>query len=382
MIVLDFNEGCRVLVSEVRRYLKKYSLTAEAVVIFSGGEYDTNKKLINQLLLKVFSAVGVVIIHIKDYRRERADGCHAENEDSHAKEDPADINWKRAARDIARLKRGERITKPKYYPEQGVLRGVETVQGKIVVVWGALALHSSLSTLADIKIYSESDKITRLARSILSDLKKYPINTILERMLTGHHTGKNFVEPTRTNANYVIVNNEQPSFKALKAVKLFDCYPWEVMLGRKKLSVLGEVNENHTRFFPELYIFPVSGMPVIRVRKKSIGFLTKANAQEESWLEIDVSPDLCKKLLEQYGPDGILVSRLRTMYEIEGRGIRFYVDTKIEILRNGHVTHLPDRSALIRRNKRKVTDNEVRDIINILGLTQLPLISTYSKMKI
>lgn len=356
-IQLGHREGCRVITDLVCDKLKKQA----GVVVLIGGKYDTGK---HELILSLQKRLGneVVAFHENDFKKRSLGKLEVEN--------PKDISWSRLLSVAQGLKNGEMVTKPKYDAQTHSLKGEETVCGKVVIVWGVFALHESLMKLADIRVYFEADKYTCLMRYFLSELDHLSPDEIVQSVINSHKTNKSYVEPTRIAADFVLVNNDQPSFSGKQAKKLVDHLRWPMRLDRKRLQKCGKIRVGDTRLQEEHYISSPSRTQIIRLRKRSIAFLHKDSKNNlEIWNEFAIAENLSDQLVEMYKKESYTISKLRTIFQIVGTRFRVYVDLDVE-RRAGEVSQgLGDFSGLIGRRSGRSSKSGVEEIVGCLGLS-------------
>lgn len=112
------------------------------------------------------------------------------------------------------LKNGETIWKPHYsYPENRRTTYSVFFPGEVVVLEGIFALHKKVVDFADLKIYVDCNPYVMLMRRLLRDCgssgrtkqtHKEVLQIFLEEVLP---LGRKYVEPTKRNADLIIVNN-------------------------------------------------------------------------------------------------------------------------------------------------------------------------------
>jgi uridine kinase len=313
----------------------------------------------------------VVVIHHNDYKKN---GGGRRSKETHR-----EIDWSALAKDVKALKEGKSVTKRKYNPLINETSGQETVQGKVIVVWGVFALHEPLLELANVKVYFESDKFTRMCRYFLSEISRMSPDDIVRSLLSGQKTNKGLVEPTRKDADYVLVNNEQPSFSGKRSRKLVDHLRWPVRLNLEKISVLGKAKMGPTRHQEEQYIFSTCRTQIVRLRQSSIAFLDReSDVNSEIWREFPLSQESSKQLSELYRHESMTVTRARTIYELAGSKFRIYVDTHVRIGREGLLKEAGEFSGLIRRHHGRGAQPDFNEIITRLGLKgQHPVVPYY-----
>jgi uridine kinase len=317
----------------------------------------------------------VVVIHVNDYLKK--------SKGQRVAEDPKYYQLSKLAEHITALKNGKAVTKPKYDPATHSLKGTETVQGKVVIVWGVFALHDDIKDFEDIKVYFESDHFTRVARYFLSEVKNgMAPDEIVTSLLSGFKTNKNLVEPMAKNADYILIDNAPPSFARVPSRKLVDNWRWNRKFAMDELGVLGKVLAGDARHQEEYYIYSDCRSQIIRIRKKSIAFLLmNGSVSDEVWYEFAISPELLTDLVAYYGPSAFKVTRLRVIYEVVGQPFRIFVDRYAEIGFGNALKGIGDFSGIIRRPKRHLTKEIIDDVVARLGLSSATLAKPYHLMR-
>lgn len=369
---LNVKEGVEVALDFLRRGLKANG----GAIFLVGGEYDTNKKNIVTAVAQRLKNAQVTTIHQCDYLM-KAKGKRVE-------EDPKYINWDKLVKDVLKLKKGEAVTKPKYNPALHALSGEETIQGRVVIVWGVFALHEKLLPISDVSVYCESDKFVRMTRYFITEAKNLSPDVIVSSLLSGDRTNKNLVKPSKKLARYVILDNSQPSFSGKHSRKLVDSLR---VSGKVEMEVFlksGQAKKGENRIQEEYYIFSKDKAQVVRLRKDAIAFKSKDDKEAaEVWYEFKVAEQLIKKLIEMYASESLKVSKARTIYKLVGSDFRVYIDQRVEIGRGKVTKEIADFSGVIRsRTSRQGKAQSIVPVIEMLGLTNEPSVSPYYEMMV
>ncbi len=127
---------------------------------------------------------------------------------------PASMDLALQIKHLTELKAGRKIWKPNYsYPQNCRTTYSVFFPGQIVLLEGIFALHTKVAKHADLKIYVDCKPYVMLIRRLLRDCgtdgrtkqsQKEVIQIFLEEVLP---LSRKYVEPTRKNADLVIVNN-------------------------------------------------------------------------------------------------------------------------------------------------------------------------------
>lgn len=370
MISLIGRKGVTTVGDVVRDKLKK---SQEGVLVLCAGNYDTNKKTLPKSFEKRFREDGVVVIHHNDYLKN--------TRGKRVVESPGTIDWEKLCRDVRLLKAGQSVTKPRYNPLTHSLEGKEEVRGKVIVVWGVFALHQCLYEVADLKVYFESDKFTRLVRYFLSELQHLSPDEIVRSLISGQKTNRGYVEPTRKEADFVISDNDQPSFSDKHARKLVDHLRWPIKLSYEQLTALGKIKVGDTEHQEEHFIFSPCKKQIVRLRKHSIAFMGNgSNRVSEVWYEFKLAENLVTELAELYEADSIRVAKIRTMYGVTGTRLRFYVDRRVTLSAKGKAKEVGDFSGLIHRCHARSSMQDINQIVGILNLADIQQALPYYQM--
>lgn len=115
---------------------------------------------------------------------------------------------------LADIKTGKHVWKPNYSFITGLRQTYSLFYpGQFVVFEGIHALHPKLEQFADLKIYVDADPYVMLMRRLLRDCgpvgrtKQKPQEVLQNMMQEVFPLGREYVEPTKKNADLIIKNN-------------------------------------------------------------------------------------------------------------------------------------------------------------------------------
>ncbi|MDE1846407.1 MAG: uridine kinase [Candidatus Micrarchaeota archaeon] len=144
------------------------------------------------------------------------------------------------AEHLSLLQKGVSIKKPifSFLAQGGTVVGEEVIKpSKVILVEGLFALQEKLVKHGDFRIFVEADYRTRLERRLVRDVKRSTWSneqTAGYYMTTGEPMYTKFIEPTKKNADVVILNNYVPEIekKRLQESELRD-FGFEEYLGKE-----------------------------------------------------------------------------------------------------------------------------------------------------
>lgn len=128
---------------------------------------------------------------------------------------PESVCFEKLESDLVVLKRGEKVTAPKYSMYLSEPTGEREINGEffdVILLEGIWALNEWLVKYADVAVFVEADKntlfIRRFRRDVLggrsSHTPEFTLKMILEKVLPAY---QKYILPTRESADMILVNN-------------------------------------------------------------------------------------------------------------------------------------------------------------------------------
>lgn len=209
--VYDLNTGVESCIEEIRALMSR----KETVIVQIAGGSGSGKTEVVGARIKA-SFAGAHVINMDDYYLPIKEiVANKEINPDHPKAQKLNL----LAEHLSLLQKGIPIKKPvfSFLAQGGTVVGEETVKpSKIIIVEGLFALAESIAKHGDFRIFVEADYKTRLERRLVRDLKRSTWSTEQTAgyyKTVGEPMYTEFVEPTKKNADVVILNNYVPEIE-------------------------------------------------------------------------------------------------------------------------------------------------------------------------
>lgn len=203
--IYDLEKGVDACISEI----KALSNRKETVIVQIAGGSGSGKTEVVGAKIKA-SFVGARVINMDDYLLPIKEIlANSEINPDH----PKAVKLELLAGHLEQLQKGIAIRKPifSFIVEGGSVVGEERVEpSKIIIVEGLFALSDNLLEHGDFKIFVDANYKTRLERRLVRDVKRSTWSsekTADYYMKVGEPMYSKFIEPTKKNADIIILNN-------------------------------------------------------------------------------------------------------------------------------------------------------------------------------
>lgn len=189
-------------VTQLKHRIQEISGTNEVTIVGVAGGSCSGKSFISNILAR---EVEGIILAMDDYYRGIESTQDGNFDEPHA------LDLQLLKRHIAALKDGKSITKPIYDFKTHARSGYETFEpATVIIVEGLFALHNVISNEIDVKIFVQADPDIRLERRIQRDTTergrtKEDVEEQFRDSVQPMH--EKYVEPQKTNADHITVNN-------------------------------------------------------------------------------------------------------------------------------------------------------------------------------
>lgn len=246
---------------------------------------------------------------------------------------PEALNLDLFQQHLIKLKSGQSIEKPIY--DMQISEPINTekvIPKKIIIVEGLFALDEKLKNQGDIKVFVEIGTHGRIVRRLLRDIQRTgqkPVDIIKYFSQVVEPMHEKYIESTKKNADLIINNEYSPEVEAersgLHEVQLkfqSDLDPENLRkLGAERLVSTVQIDKYYNPKDRNL----IQTEEILRIREEGDRkILTYKGPRKESQFrerpkfEFEIDADTEKEFLNIYGDMEKIITKERTLYQLNG----------------------------------------------------------------
>jgi len=391
--VFDLEIGVKKLVECIKEDHK--TRFGASTIVLAGGGSSTGKTTIVKAVQKALRSRSItsVVISADNYSKgkkwkkaERARGNIL------TWDDPEIYDYRELFRDdLPELLSGSPITAWKFDFEKTCERKRKGRhhQADVIFIEGLHVLDDEWADYGHIRIFMDASMHGRMIRRLMRDVKRTPLkpHEILEMFLgVVEPKHREFVEPTRKNADFIIRSEYAPEVEAKRCQDVLRQMKFRAESGERVAEAVGGVRIGERIGWRDRYFCPFGcdihkTGELIRIRKDSFGsdaeFTYKGpktivdGVTETPLLPIRMGRKTEEAFYALYGRETVIIHKLRTWYWLDG--IAFSVDTRVTKIADGRSVLLGNfiEVAVMERTKKRAIKKALRK----LGLNPADAIS-------
>ncbi len=349
------------------------------VVEIAGGSASGKTSMVADMVKRVFGK-DILMLSIDDYYYGKrfmdteAKGGNVLNWDQ-----PEALDLDLFKQHLAQLKSGELIEKPIYDMKTGESTSTEAVNPKkIIIVEGLFALDEKLKDQGDINVFVDIGTHGRIVRRLLRDVqrtgqKPADILKYFSQIVEPMH--EKYIENTKKNADLIINNEYNPEVEAERSglheiqLKFRGALDVEKLrsLGVERLGSTAQVDKYYNPKDKDL----VQSDEILRIREEGDrriltykGPKIESQFREKPKFEFEIDTDTEDAFLDIYGDMKKIITKERTLYQLDG--IVFSID---KVLKNEDGKNVDLGEFVEIRSTDKESDPEkIKLVIKKLGL--------------
>ena len=374
----ELGEGVAALIDQVEKKVEE-NKGAVTIVEIAGGSASGKTSAVSKKLMEALGE-DATLISMDDYYRGKTfmDGEATQGRVLNW-DQPEALNIPLLKQQIADLKQGKPIQKPRYDFKTSETAGTEEIKpGKVIVIEGLFALNDLLKEEGDVKAFVDIGTHGRILRRLLRDIertsqKPEAIVRYFSEVVEPMHD--RYIQSTKKNADLVIKNEYSPKVEAERSglhevqIKFEGNLDQEVLrkLGAEKISQTTQIDHYYNPKDRDL----INTDELLRIREEGAStVLTYKGPRVESQyrdrpkFEFSIDDETKAKFLSIYGGLAKSIKKERTLYQLDG--IVFSVDS-VSKLEEG--TEKPVGTYIeIRSTDKSVDDEKVKATLQKLGL--------------
>lgn len=389
-LVLNKVEGVDILISKIDELYHQKKGERPIVVLLSGRTSSGKTTAVTSEILSKFGENAVVLSM-----------DHYQKGNSYIKKrslEGVKINWDHPdyvdtdllKEHVGQLLKGKEIDVPEYSFITGEREGVNKFSPQdIIVVEGLFALRNELAELGDVKAFVDISLHGSIIRRLLRDVTRTTMNPseILKYYLeTVEPMYRQFVEPTKKNADMVLINEYNPENEAGKAGISEIQAKYKGTINSEKLRTsgarfLGVMEQKDVYFNPDSHNLSESGEN-IRIRHEDHTIIMTYKGPRTGKLgqrpkfEFEIDEDIETVFKKSYGNNFKEINKTRKIYVIDGAAVTL---DKVEKIEKGIKTDLGNFIEIQCFDEEKA-EEIIDKISSLLNITTDKIGKSYSEM--